>query len=224
MQDAAGLNVMDIDTLYPQVTEAIRQAEALEDRDDPRARAAFREVSRLEEDIASVIPPSDYEGAIARRGAVRAAIKSHHSDRALQLVARYEVESGVDAQLAADLRSLRDQAIAIATADQEQFVAIAVDAARSGGDDTKRDATVHFEWSRWIDLLVEVGLVAQCAAFLYRVAPTALSGLMAPGVADDIGIVSICVTGAALFVRMRLSDKSTSSPVDHRSGHSGGMK
>lgn len=116
-----GLVTMDIDTLYPLVTEAIRQAEALEAISDPAARKAFSEASRLEEDIANLIPLTDYEGVIARRGAVRAAIKAHRFVRALELVARFEAEVGVDGELAGDLAKLRDKAIATAVVDYGQF-------------------------------------------------------------------------------------------------------
>jgi hypothetical protein len=112
---------MDIDTLYPLVTEAIRRAEALEARNEQAAREAFSEVSRLEEYIANLVPLTDYEGVIARRGAVRAAIKAHHSGRALELVARFEAEGGVDRELAGDLAKLKAEAIATAMADQEQW-------------------------------------------------------------------------------------------------------
>ena len=117
--------IMDVDTLYPLVTEAIRRAEALEDRDDPDAREAFSEVSQLEEHITGLIPLSDYEGAIARRGAVRAAIKAHHCGRALELIGRFEAEPGIDEDLAAELAALKAQAILAATADQEKLVGIA---------------------------------------------------------------------------------------------------
>ncbi len=101
---------MDIDNLYPLVTEAIRRAEALEDSGAPDARRAFSEVSQLEQQIASRLPLSDYEGVIARRGAVRAAIKAHEFGRAQELAARYEVEDDIDDALAADLAALKAQA------------------------------------------------------------------------------------------------------------------
>lgn len=112
---------MDIDTLYPLVTEAIRKAEALEERSDPAACQAFSEVSRLEEQIAHVVPLSDYEGVIARRGAVRAAIKAHQSARAMDLIARFEAETGVHDELAGDLSALKAEAISLAMQDQERF-------------------------------------------------------------------------------------------------------
>ncbi len=105
---------MNIDTLYPLVTEAIRRAEALEDIGAPDARVAFSEVSRLEERIASLLPLVDYEGIVARRGAVRAAIKAHEFGRAQELAARFEGEAGVDDALAADLAALKAQASALA--------------------------------------------------------------------------------------------------------------
>jgi hypothetical protein len=105
---------MDIDTLYPLVTEAIRRAEALEDINAPEARRAFSEVSRLEERIASLLPLCDYEGVIARRGAVRAAINAREFGRAQELAARFEDEDGVDDALAADLVALKAQAAVLA--------------------------------------------------------------------------------------------------------------
>jgi hypothetical protein len=105
---------MDIDTLYPRVTEAIRRAEALEDLKAPDARRAFAEVSRLEEQIASLLPQFEYEGVIARRGAVRAAIKAHEFGRARELATRFESEDGVDEALAADLAALKAQASTMA--------------------------------------------------------------------------------------------------------------
>jgi len=103
---------MDIDTVYPVVTEAIRQAEALEDRGAPEARGAFSEVSRLEEQIAEIVSLNDYEGVVARRGAVRAAIKAREFSRAQNLAARYAAEDGVDDELAADLEALQREALA----------------------------------------------------------------------------------------------------------------
>jgi hypothetical protein len=105
---------MDIETLYPLVTEAIRRAETLEDLNAPEARPAFLEVSRLEECIANLLPLADYEGVIARCGAVRAAINAHEFGRARQLAARYEVEDGIDDALAADLAALKAQASTMA--------------------------------------------------------------------------------------------------------------
>ena len=43
---------MDIETLYPLVTEAIRRAEVYDDIDAPGARDAHRDVSLLEERVA----------------------------------------------------------------------------------------------------------------------------------------------------------------------------
>jgi hypothetical protein len=105
---------MDIDSLYRLVTEAIRRAEALEDLDVPDARRAFLEVSRLEERIASLLPLADYEGVIARRGAVRAAINAHEFGLAQELATRFEAEDGIDDALAADLAALKAQASAMA--------------------------------------------------------------------------------------------------------------
>lgn len=84
---------MSIDELYERVTEAILRAEALEDQ-GPTAemRAAYLTVSFIEEEIAELTPPSGPEGAIARRGAVRAALKAGVPMRAGDLAERYLAE------------------------------------------------------------------------------------------------------------------------------------
>jgi hypothetical protein len=97
---------MDIEHLYPLVTEAIRRAEALEDLGAPGARSAHLDVSLLEEKIAAVLPASDPEGALARRGAVRAAVAAREVARARQLCERFLAEAGADPELRAELREL----------------------------------------------------------------------------------------------------------------------
>jgi hypothetical protein len=62
---------MDIETLYPLVTEAIRKAEVYEDIGAPGAMDAHRDVSLLEERVAKLLSASNVEGAVARRGPCR---------------------------------------------------------------------------------------------------------------------------------------------------------
>jgi two-component system nitrogen regulation response regulator NtrX len=95
-----------IETLYPQVTEAIRRAEALEAADAEKAAIAYRDVSFLEEQIAGLFGPAEPEGAIARRGAVRAAISSGDFARAKELVAKFSIEVGLNEELRSDLEQL----------------------------------------------------------------------------------------------------------------------
>lgn len=95
--------------LYPLVTEAIRRAEILEDLRAPGMYTAYSEVSLLEEKIAELLPASDPEGALARRGAVRAALAARERDRARQLAERFLAETDVDAGLQAGLRSLFEE-------------------------------------------------------------------------------------------------------------------
>ncbi len=101
---------LDIKTLYSLVTDAIRKAEALDDLKAPGVRDAYLDVSLLEERIASLLPASGEEGAIARRGAVTAAIDAHEFTRAEELAARYSAEDDIDISLNADLADLRRQA------------------------------------------------------------------------------------------------------------------
>lgn len=98
-----------IELYYPLVTEAIRRAETLEDLDAPGASAAYLDVSLLEEKIAEALPPSDPEGALARRGAVRAAITAKKAERARQLVERFLAEDGIEPELQNQLQQLSEQ-------------------------------------------------------------------------------------------------------------------
>lgn len=97
---------MDLDSLYPLVTEAIRRAEVLDDLNAPGAAAAYLDVSLLEAKLADLLPATDVEGAIARRGAVRAAIAAGDLARARELSSRYASEPGIDAELVTELGRL----------------------------------------------------------------------------------------------------------------------
>jgi hypothetical protein len=97
---------MDLETLYLLVSVAIRRAETLEDLKAPSAKAAYHEVSVLEEQIADHFPPSAGEGAIARRGAVRAAISAHDFARANRLAQKFIRATGADAEMSAELTGL----------------------------------------------------------------------------------------------------------------------
>jgi DNA-binding protein HU-beta len=105
---------LDIKTLYSLVTEAIRKSEVLAELDAPGVRTACLDVSLLEERIASLLPPSNDEGAIARRGAVAAAIDAHEFTRAQELAARFLAEDGIDSALCVDLADLQAEASAMA--------------------------------------------------------------------------------------------------------------
>lgn len=96
----------DIESLYPLVTESIRRAEMLEDLGAPGAAAAYLDVSLIEERIAGCLPASNRQGAIARRGAVRAALVAKDFSRAHALAARFSAESGVTAELKEELAGL----------------------------------------------------------------------------------------------------------------------
>lgn len=100
------MSVYSLETLYPLVTEAIRRAEVYSDIGAPGARTAYLDVSLLEERIAHFLPPSDPEGVIARRGAVRAAVSAAEVTRARELVYCYSMESGATDALRADLEAL----------------------------------------------------------------------------------------------------------------------
>lgn len=83
---------MDLADLYAQVTTAIGDAKDLDTAGDPKSASAHLSVSHLEEEIAELVEPWKPEGAIARRGAVRAAVAGKDFDRAEALVARFGAE------------------------------------------------------------------------------------------------------------------------------------
>jgi TIR domain len=113
---------MDIDTLYPLVTDAIRRAEVLDELSAPGARNAYLDVSLLEESIASLLPASDGEGQIARRGAVSAAISAREHRRAEELAIRYSSEESVNDALRRDLDELRRRAFELSEEDSNASV------------------------------------------------------------------------------------------------------
>ena len=98
MAGAAGRRrLILIELLYPLITEAIRRAETLEDLRAPGAHSAYLDVSLLEERITEFLPACDPEGALARRGAVRAALACPRGARRYGLGAnRYRGRFGCD--------------------------------------------------------------------------------------------------------------------------------
>lgn len=80
---------MDLETLYRVVTERITSAEALAELGAPGAADAFRDVSLVEDQIASQCSADSIEGELARRGAIRAAINAGDLDRARGLFDLY---------------------------------------------------------------------------------------------------------------------------------------
>jgi len=97
---------MTLESLYLLVTEAIERAEGLEDLGAPSAREAHFEVSLIEEEIATLVPGTETEGAIARRGAVRHATTARAYERAGELVARFLAEEAMPGELREELIEL----------------------------------------------------------------------------------------------------------------------
>jgi len=97
---------MDIDLLRRRAVEAFRNTAAFGDRDTPERRSAFAELSRLAEQIAGLLPPHDEQGALARRGAISAAVAAQEGARARDLAERFAGEAGVGDATAAELRVL----------------------------------------------------------------------------------------------------------------------
>lgn len=93
---------MAVDLLHTMVSSAIWRAEQLDEL-GREAVSSWLEVSRLEEELSTLLPATEPEGRIARRGAVRAALKAHDFIRAQNLVSRY-ADEGVSEPLRKEYR------------------------------------------------------------------------------------------------------------------------
>jgi hypothetical protein len=96
---------VETDTLNMLVSGAIWRAEQLEAR-GIGALPAWAEVSSLEEELAKALPLAESEGRIARRGAVRAALKAQDYVRAYSLAESYFAEEAAPKSLKAALRDI----------------------------------------------------------------------------------------------------------------------
>ena len=99
---------MNTDTLNTLVTGAIWRAEDLESRGIPSV-SAWAEVSSIEEDLAKAHAVSGTQGRIARRGALRAALKAGDFTRAYALADRYLAEDNAPDSLKAELREILEE-------------------------------------------------------------------------------------------------------------------
>jgi hypothetical protein len=91
------------------VTSAIWRAQQLESLGIGSASQAWSEVSSIEEELAKTHPISQGQGRIARRGAVRAALKAGDYTRAQQLADSYASEKGATKALKTALREMLTQ-------------------------------------------------------------------------------------------------------------------
>ena len=106
---------MDTDALNMLVSSAIWRAEQLESHGIRTEWRAWAEVSLLEDELAKALSVSMPEGRIARRGAVRAALKGLDYARAEALADGYISEEGAPRSLRIALRKmLEDDAEAMA--------------------------------------------------------------------------------------------------------------
>ena len=98
---------MSIEALYERVTKAILKAEAL-DATGPRSEAnqAYWTLSCVEAEIAEKLPADSEEGAIARRGAVRALLAAGLPVPAKELADRYMAEGDAPPELRRELSEM----------------------------------------------------------------------------------------------------------------------
>lgn len=106
-RNGPGDDAMSIETLREQVTRAILQAEAL-DATGPQfaVKQAYWTVSTIEAEIAEMRPADGEEGAIARRGAVRALLAAGLPVHAKELADRYMAESNAPTELKRELSEM----------------------------------------------------------------------------------------------------------------------
>lgn len=97
---------MPSEALNALVTSAIWRAQQLEAHGIGSASQAWAEVSFVEEELAKTFPVSQGEGRIARRGAVRAALKACNYIRAQELSDSYANEKGATKALKVALREM----------------------------------------------------------------------------------------------------------------------
>jgi len=100
---------VETDGLNTLVTGAIWRAEQLEAHGIRSASQAWAEVSSLEEELAKALPVSESEGRIARRGAVRAALKAGDYARAHTLSEGYVAEEAAPKSLKTALRKILEE-------------------------------------------------------------------------------------------------------------------
>lgn len=106
---------------YRRLTALILSVEGLArfESDEP-IREQWQEISSLEEQVASLRPASDLEGAIARRGAVTAALSADDPARALSLAKRYLEDPDVHAADNRGLLDLRHEAVSRLEAERNE--------------------------------------------------------------------------------------------------------
>jgi len=97
---------VETDALNTLVSGAIWRAEQLENHGIQAASQAWAEVSSLEEELSKAVSISESEGRIARRGAVRAALKAGDYTRAHTLADRYLAEAGTPRSFKTELRRI----------------------------------------------------------------------------------------------------------------------
>lgn len=148
---------MDLDTLYLLVTEGIQRADVLEDLNAPGAGVAHLDVSLLEEKIAELIPASKPEGALARRGAVRAAVRACDLQRASDLVIHFAGEPDASDELKEEIQTLLRRGLAAQSPPKKTSRSKSSHGSASGGDETTdRRGTVTFAGERGRQLVVDI--------------------------------------------------------------------
>jgi hypothetical protein len=106
---------VETDALNTLVSGAIWRAEQLETHGIRPASQAWAEVSSLEEELAKALPVAEAEGRIARRGAVRAALKAGDYARAHVLADGYLAEQAPRSLKTALRKILEEDAQAMAS-------------------------------------------------------------------------------------------------------------
>lgn len=166
---------MTLDSLYPLVSEAIRRAEILDDLGAPGAEDAYADVSLIEERIAELVSPTDEEGALARRGAIRSAMSAGDMRRARSLAERFVSEEDSTPELRQQIAALVDDLSASrlrASAGSIRPIALNTGGPVDPADVVGRDADVR----AILDALQSTGVILTGPR---RVGKTSVAGVVA---------------------------------------------
>lgn len=146
----------DLGTLYLLVSEAIRRADVLDDLGAPGATEAHLDVSLLEEAIAALVSASEPEGALARRGAVRAAVRAGDLRRAETLASRFGADLDASQELSDQLEEILHDREAVRGGPRTEPSAADLDSSDRIDERSEHERDVTFAGHRGRELLLEL--------------------------------------------------------------------
>lgn len=100
-----------VEDIYPDLSWAIHRARVAEARGERESAMAIQsDISRMEEEVAALLPADNMEGETARRGVLRAALVAMEHSRVLAMAAKYLAEEKLRPAVRRELETIRDAA------------------------------------------------------------------------------------------------------------------